>query len=133
MYALTGNPHWLNTAQLNADYWLEHTVEDPVPPNDFDEPSPQRPWESSAAACAAGGLLMLAQLVADEDDAARYQQRAEATVTRLCEPEFLAHDNDWEGALKHGSYHETKQLGVDESVMWGEYFFVELLGQVLTS
>ena len=25
MYALTGNPHWLATAQLNADYWLEHT------------------------------------------------------------------------------------------------------------
>ena len=37
MYALTGNHHWLTTATLNAEYWLEHTAgEDPVPPNDFD-------------------------------------------------------------------------------------------------
>ena len=29
--------------------------------------------------------------------------------------------------LKHGVYHTKKNLGVDESVMWGEYFFVEAL------
>jgi unsaturated chondroitin disaccharide hydrolase len=33
----------------------------------------------------------------------------------------------WEGILKHGIYHIHKGLGVDESVMWGEYFFVEAL------
>jgi unsaturated chondroitin disaccharide hydrolase len=136
MYALTGNPHWLATAQLNADYWLEHTGPsndgaDPVPPNDFDEPNPVRRWESSAAACAAGGLIMLASLVADDDQAWRYHNHAEVTIARLCESEFVAHEDDWEGVLKHGSYHETKQLGVDESVMWGEYFFVETLARVV--
>jgi unsaturated chondroitin disaccharide hydrolase len=132
MYALTGNPHWLTTAQLNADYWLEHTAgADPVPPNDFDEPNPVRSWESSAAACAAGGLIMLGSLVAEDDQARRYHNQAEATVARLCEPEFVAHEKPWEGALKHGSYHEAKQLGVDESVMWGEYFFVETLARVV--
>jgi unsaturated chondroitin disaccharide hydrolase len=137
MYALTGNPHWLSTAQLNADYWLEHTgpsirgAADPVPPNDFDEPNPVRRWESSAAACAAGGLIMLASLVADDDQARRYHNHAEVTISRLCESEFVAHEDDWEGILKHGSYHETKHLGVDESVMWGEYFFVETLARVV--
>jgi unsaturated chondroitin disaccharide hydrolase len=137
MYALTGNPHWLATAQLNADYWLEHTGpsiqggEDPVPPNDFDEPNPVRRWESSAAACAAGGLIMLASLVPDDDQALRYHDHAEATIERLCNPEFVAHEDAWEGVLKHGSYHEAKQLGVDESVMWGEYFFVETLARVV--
>ena len=132
MYALTGNPHWLATAQLNADYWLEHTGgQDPVPPNDFDEPQPVRRWESSAAACAAGGLIMLASLVADDDLAQQYHSRAEATIARLCEPEFLASEDTWEGALKHGTYHESRQLGVDESVMWGEYFFVETLARVV--
>jgi unsaturated chondroitin disaccharide hydrolase len=132
MYALTGNPHWLATAQLNADYWLEYTADrDPVPPNDFDEPNPVRRWESSAAACAAGGLIMLASLVADDDQAQQYHRQAEATIARLCEPEFVAHEESWEGALKHGSYHEAKQLGVDESVMWGEYFFVESLARVV--
>jgi unsaturated chondroitin disaccharide hydrolase len=28
-------------------------------------------------------------------------------------------------------YHVHKSLGVDESVMWGEYFFVEALDEVL--
>jgi unsaturated chondroitin disaccharide hydrolase len=131
MHALTGDPHWLATATLNADYWIEHTGADPVPPNDFDEPAPARRWESSAAACAAGGLLMLAALVEDEDEAARYHAHAEATVVRLCGPEFLAQEATWEGTLKHGSYHEAKGLGVDESVMWGEYFFVETLARIL--
>jgi unsaturated chondroitin disaccharide hydrolase len=132
MYALTSNPHWLATAQLNADFWLEHTSgEDPVSPNDFDEPHPARRWESSAAACAAGGLIMLASLAEDDNLARRYHAHAEATVARLCQPEFLALESAWEGTLKHGSYHERKQLGVDESVMWGEYFFVETLARVL--
>ena len=132
MYALTGNPHWLATAQLNADYWLQHTSgPDPVPPNDFDEPNPLRRWESSAAACAAGGLIMLSSLAANDDQARGYHNHAEATIARLCEPEFVAYEDSWEGILKHGSYHETKQLGVDESVMWGEYFFVETLARVV--
>ena len=74
---------------------------------------------------------MLACLVVDDDQAQRYHNQAEATIARLCEPEFLAHDDAWEGILKHGSYHETKRLGVDESVMWGEYFFVETLARVV--
>ncbi|NOZ49689.1 MAG: glycosyl hydrolase, partial [Chloroflexi bacterium] len=36
------------------------------------------------------------------------------------------------GILRHGSYHQRKGLGVDESVMWGEYFFVEALDKALT-
>ena len=63
--------------------------------------------------------------------AQRYHDHAEATIARLCEPEFVAHEDTWEGVLKHGSYHEAKQLGVDESVMWGEYFFVETLARVV--
>jgi unsaturated chondroitin disaccharide hydrolase len=27
-------------------------------------------------------------------------------------------------------YHQRKGLGVDESVMWGEYFFLEALSKV---
>ena len=40
-------------------------------------------------------------------------------------------DNKWEGILKGGVYHVHKGLGVDESVMWGEYFFCEALERVL--
>jgi unsaturated chondroitin disaccharide hydrolase len=33
--------------------------------------------------------------------------------------------------LKHGVYHIHKNLGVDESVMWGDFFFLEALNKVL--
>jgi unsaturated chondroitin disaccharide hydrolase len=37
----------------------------------------------------------------------------------------------WDGILKHGIYHQRKKLGVDESVMWGEYFFLSALDKAL--
>ena len=57
-----------------------------------------------------------------------------AILTRLASPDFLAlGDPAWEGILLHGVYHERQGLGVDESVMWGDYFFVEALDRVLGS
>jgi len=47
--------------------------------------------------------------------------------------EYLAHRTpSWEGILKQGVYHRAKGLGVDESVMWGEHFFVEAIDRALT-
>ena len=52
-------------------------------------------------------------------------------LLRLCEDDFLSFaDAAWEGVLKHGSYHEPKGLGVDESVMWGDYWFLDALDTV---
>jgi unsaturated chondroitin disaccharide hydrolase len=130
VHGLDPHPHWLSTAQANAEFWIEATGTDLVPPNDFDEPNPVRRWESSAAAAAAGGLLQLARLVPSATDSQRYHEHAQATFLRLCDSEFLAFEEAWEGVLKHGSYHETKDLGVDESVMWGDYFFVELAHEI---
>ena len=45
----------------------------------------------------------------------------------LDEKHLAKRDPKWEGILKSGVYHIHKELGVDESVMWGEYFFVEAL------
>jgi unsaturated chondroitin disaccharide hydrolase len=46
----------------------------------------------------------------------------------LCGDEFLPLNRpDWEGILMHGIYHYHKGLGVDESVAWGDHFFVEAL------
>ena len=35
--------------------------------------------------------------------------------------------------MKGGVYHIHKKLGVNESVMWGEYFFLEALDAALAS
>ena len=51
----------------------------------------------------------------------------------LCKRHLAQSDPAWEGILKGGVYHIHKGLGVDESVMWGEYFFVEALDEALRS
>ena len=128
----TGDPRFLDTAQRCADFFLDRTGAAVIPPNDWEEPDPPRPYESSAAAIAAGGLLQLAQVASEPARRARYRDAALAILTELCSPRFLAIETPgWEGVLLHGTYHERRRLGVDESVMWGDYFFVEALERAL--
>jgi unsaturated chondroitin disaccharide hydrolase len=131
-YRLSGDARFLDAAERCADFYIERTPAHGVPPNDWEEPAPKRPYESSAAAIAASGLLQLAELTHDRSRAERYGACARTILDTLLTPEFLAIDTPgWEGILRHGSYHERLDLGVDESVMWGEYFFVEALDKLL--
>jgi unsaturated chondroitin disaccharide hydrolase len=131
VYQMTGDPHFLSTAELCAQYFIEHTPAHGVPPNDWDEPGPILPYESSAAAIIASGLLDLAHVCPDLVRAALYRQTAVNILDTLCSPEFLAVATpSWEGLLKHGIYHQRKRLGIDESLMWGDYFLMEAMSKV---
>ncbi len=138
VYALTDAKEFLKVAERNADYWLSHLPDDHVPLWDFAaDPTAPPPLgaqkESSAAAIAASGLLDLAKQTASAERAEAYRDTAFAMLDALVDPEYLALETPgWEGILKHGVYHTRKQLGVDESVMWGEFFFVEALTKALT-
>ena len=132
VYAFTGDARFLDTAERCAAYYIQHTPAHGVPPNDYDEPNPALLYESSAAAISASGLLQLSRLAPDALHARLYQDYALNILDTLTTPEFLAVETPgWEGLLKHGMYHQRKGLGVDESVMWGDYFFLEALGRVL--
>lgn len=132
-YRYTHDRRFLETAELNADFYIEHTPEDGVPPWDFDAPADRRAQrDSSAAAIAASGLLDLAGFTASRARAHLYRDTAFRILETLTGEEYLAHTTPgWEGILKRGVYHIHKGLGVDESVMWGEYFFVEALEKAL--
>jgi unsaturated chondroitin disaccharide hydrolase len=132
-YRYTRDRRFLETAELNADYYIEHTPENGVPPWDYDAPAAQRKQpDSSAAAIAASGLLDLAEFTASRAKARLYRDTALRILETLTGEEYLARTTPaWEGILRHGVYHIHKGLGVDESVMWGEYFFVEALTRAL--
>ena len=132
-YRYTRDRRFLETAELNADFYIEHTPEDGVPPWDFDAPADQgRQPDSSAAAVAASGLLDLVEFTTSRAKSRLYRDAAFQILDTLTGEEYLGRTTPgWEGILKHGIYHIHKGLGVDESVMWGEYFFVEALTKAL--
>jgi unsaturated chondroitin disaccharide hydrolase len=111
--------------------------DDNVPYWDFDADLTQPPprgaqKETSAGAIAASGLWDLAKQTKAQDKATAYRTTAREMLDALVDSEYLAIDTPgWEGILKHGVYHTDKNLGVDESVMWGEFFFVEALTKVV--
>jgi unsaturated chondroitin disaccharide hydrolase len=136
-YQMTRDSRFLQTAEANAEFFLEHLPPTNVPPWDYDAPIEgalsRRQVDSSAAAIAASGLFSLAQLTTDRVRSGAYMSAAMRIVATLIQPPFLAADDpQWEGILKKGVYHIHKGLGVDESVMWGEFFFVEALTRALT-
>ena len=129
-YTFTRDVRFLQTAEACAGYYIERTPAHGVPPNDWDEPNPVLPYESSAAAIAAGGMLNLAKLTGDAARKQFYRDYAFRILDTLTTPQFLADETPgWEGILMHGMYHQKKGLGVDESVMWGDFFFLEALGK----
>jgi unsaturated chondroitin disaccharide hydrolase len=131
-YEFTGDDRFLSTAQQCADFVIYRTPSHGVPPNDWEEPMPRQSYESSAAAITARGLFALCAVVKDAASARAYRTRAYRILDTLLGPEFLADQTPgWEGILKHGIYHERKQLGIDESVMWGEYFFLSAIDSLL--
>ncbi len=138
VYGLTGEQEFLDVAEQNAEFWVSHLPHDKVPYWDFDaDLTAPLPWgpqkDSSAAAIAASGLLDLATQTTVPERAIVYRNTAMVMIDVLLDPEYLAQNTaGWEGILKHGVYHTKKGLGVDESVMWGEYFFVEALTKILS-
>lgn len=128
-YRFTGQREFLDVARANAEFWLRRSPPSLVPPWDFDLPPEAPPLiDSSAAAIAASGLLDLSEATTDAGEPGRYRTAALTILRTLCTNDYVPfHRPEWEGILMHGIYHYHKDLAVDESVAWGEHFFVEAL------
>ena len=135
VYTYTDDPTDLAVARRNADRFIDRCPENFVAPWDFDVPAgPDRIDDSSASAIAASGLWNLSELLAKTDPAgsSRYRSAALHILDSLLSDHYVAWNTPgWEGFLKHGVYHFHKKLGVDESVMWGEFFFLEAIDKAL--
>src|SRR5262249_48388855 len=149
-YELTQEVEYLRVAEANAGYWMTHIRVGPddygLAPWDFNAPA-EGPLartiaDTSAAAIAASGLMNLSGLTEDYERGKAYLECALRTVDTLASRHLGEHGAvgeacrsngrpEWEGILRDGVYHIHKGLGVNESVMWGEYFFVEALQKAL--
>jgi unsaturated chondroitin disaccharide hydrolase len=131
-YRYSHDARMLETAEVCARFYLENTPADGVPPWDYGAPPESRTLvDTSAAAVAAAGMLRLARLVPDQVRGHFYDAVARRVLGTLCRDYLSEQDAQWEGILKGGLYHRAKNIGVNESVMWGEYFFLEALDLAL--
>jgi unsaturated chondroitin disaccharide hydrolase len=128
-YLYTGDGFFLETAERCAAYYLANTPEGGVPYWDYGAPGiPGEPLDSSAAAIIAGAFLKLGGIASTRLGPAAYRNAALTILATLTGPEFLGEGQaSYEGILRHGVYHKPKNWGVDESVMWGDFFFMEAL------
>jgi len=130
-FQLTRDPTYLEVAQLNADWWLSHIADDGIAPWDFDAPESgplsRSQVDTSASAIAAVGLFNLAEMSPSVASRKGYLDCALRTIDSLTSRYLGEGEDGWEGILRGSVYHIHKDLGVNESVMWGEFFFVEAL------
>ncbi|MEO7650625.1 MAG: glycoside hydrolase family 88 protein, partial [Bryobacteraceae bacterium] len=127
-YGYTRDPRFLATAEACADFYIANTPADGVAPWDYDAPpESRRQVDTSAAAIAAAGMFRLAGLAHDPMKGMLYNRVARHILSTLCRHYLGQSEAGWEGILRGGVYHIHKGLGVNESVMWGEYFFLEAL------
>ena len=60
-----------------------------------------------------------------------YWTAALRILRSLCEQHLGQETAGWEGVLKNGVYHYPRNIGVGESVIWGDYYFAEALDSAL--
>jgi len=128
VYRYNGDSRLLELAQVLANYYLNRLPQDGICYWDLVFTSGSEERDSSAAAIAACGLLELApRLDPGNPLRAAYQAAAAGMVQELAENYLNQTAAPGGGLLQHAVYHKPHGIGVDESCIWGDYFFLEAL------
>ena len=114
-------------AALNelANYFLNRLPEDFICHWDLMLTEKDTKRDSSAAAVAAIGMSEMLKYIPISDESRIIYENACLHITKSLCDNYLGTNN--EGILKHGVYHFKGGLGIDEYLIFGDYFFVELL------
>ncbi|WP_430612683.1 glycoside hydrolase family 88 protein [Enterococcus sp. DIV0876] len=134
-YLYTGDYSFLETAKQVADYFISNLPEDKVCYWDliFNDGSNEE-RDSSSAAIAACGLLELAKHLPLSDEKTRlYQTVAVEMMEALAENYTTKNTPRSNGLLLHGVYDKNTNKGVDECMIWGDYFYLEALTRLTQS
>jgi unsaturated chondroitin disaccharide hydrolase len=136
----------LETAKVTADFFVDNLPSDNIPYWDFNAPGiPNTAKDTSAAAIAASGLLELSTLVGEYALQLKYYNAACEILTLLCTPSssggYLSCNSSGSpispGLIMEGCYHHPLSAGggsiYDESLIWGDYYFIEALQRYLTT
>jgi len=123
----TGDASYLEIAAKLANYFLNRLPGDFICCWDLVFTDEATLRDSSAAAIAACGLLDIASaLPLAHPDRAAYEAAATHIVEAL-DRAYLASLDGSNGLLTHAVYNLPRGIGIDESCIWGDYFYLEAL------
>ena len=123
-----GDTRLIGLSKVLANYFLNRLPEDGVCHWDLIFTSGEQERDSSAAAIAACGLLELSKSLPLLDPLrADYEHAALGMVQQLSENYLTVDGAPGSGLLKHAVYHKPHGIGIDESCIWGDYFYLEAL------
>jgi unsaturated chondroitin disaccharide hydrolase len=133
-YTYTLDNGCLVDAKRLADYFLSHLPSDDVCYWDLIFTDGDEERDSSASAIASCGLMLLASILPKGDcDGERYQRKALDMLSSLSNAYTTKDKAESNGILMHAVYGKPNNSGIDECVIWGDYFYMEALGTVLGS
>ncbi|PLR86374.1 glucuronyl hydrolase [Bacillus canaveralius] len=118
----------IELAKKLTNYYLNRLPEDQICYWDliFTEGDEER--DSSAAAITVCGLLEMAKHLPLTDPERRtYENAALIMIQSLYENYTTEIDSEANGILKHAVYYKGGGRGVDESCIWGDYYYFEAL------
>lgn len=126
------DPDLLETAARLAHYFLNRLPEDRICYWDLIFTEGEEERDSSAAAIAACGLLELSRALPEGDRRKKYFMNAAVSIAASLVEHYTAAEGS-NGLLLHGVYNKPAGEGVDECCIWGDYFYLELLANLLLS
>ena len=109
-------------------YVRQHLPSDLVPYWDFDAPGAPNTWrDSSAAAIMASALLQwpVSHHSATVEEA--HIQLGLKMLRSLVENYSVDTDASEPGLLRHGCFHAPRKVATDNSLIWGDYFYLSAL------
>jgi unsaturated chondroitin disaccharide hydrolase len=118
---MTGVTHYRESSERVASYFRRHLPAHRIPPWDFKAEGPQEPWDSSAGAIASYGFQNLYRASGDRQYLDDARELLEALAARCANP------SDAGGLLLHATADLPHGLGIDESTMYGDYYYLKSL------
>ncbi|MGN6265336.1 MAG: hypothetical protein ACTHM5_06660 [Ginsengibacter sp.] len=135
MYRYTLRKEYLITAQKLAGYFWENLDDNWCLPRwDFIyKNNKNEPLDASAASIAASGMLLLSKMLEKNnqtDECKIWKERAEKIIESLVTHCFYTNMEKY-GLIEHVTVDKPRNSGVNESSMYGDYYFMESLFRLL--
>ncbi|HEV2832557.1 MAG TPA: glycoside hydrolase family 88 protein [Hanamia sp.] len=135
MYRYTSKEEYLETSQNLATYFWEHLDDNLYLPRwDFIfKNNQEEPLDAAAACIAASGMLLLSKMLEQNDrsnESKLWKERAEKIIESLVKYCFYKNREEY-GLIEHVTVDKPRNSGVNESSMYGDYYFMESLYRLI--